>query len=86
MSKYPDAAHYDAMTADQPGVELPDDQKPVSKDALRARKNAIREGRLMAPARDTVEAAHAETVVTEAEVEVEVSAEAEVELGTPFAE
>lgn len=42
------AKDYDEMTD---GVELPDDPKPVSVDALRARKRAIRERRLSAPPR-----------------------------------
>lgn len=54
MSKAPDADHYDKMRG---GKELPDDPKPVSKAAIKARKNAIREGRLKAPARDTLAAA-----------------------------
>tara|TARA_R110000782_G_scaffold253743_1_gene341952 strand:- start:31808 stop:32065 length:258 start_codon:yes stop_codon:yes gene_type:complete len=40
-------------SADIP-FEHPDDPKPVSKDALRARKAAIRDGTLIAPARDTL--------------------------------
>jgi hypothetical protein len=41
--------HYDEMKA---GVEKPDDPKPVSADAMSARKRAIREGRLTAVPRD----------------------------------
>ena len=41
--------HYDRMTN---GFERPDDAKPVSDDAIRARKRAIAEGRLKAPPRD----------------------------------
>lgn len=46
-------ADYDAMDG---AVEHPDDAKPISIDALKARKRAIREGRLIAPARSTLPA------------------------------
>lgn len=50
------AAYYDGLKR---GVELPDDPKPCSKTALKARKRAIQDGRLRAPSRDEVEAAKA---------------------------
>lgn len=46
-------------------VEHPDTPKPVSKTALRARKDAIRSGALIAPARDTLERAIAAPVAEE---------------------
>lgn len=45
------AAYYDTIKR---GVELPGDPKPCSKTAIKARKTAIREGRLQAPSRDDV--------------------------------
>lgn len=58
------------------GFEHPNDPRPASEDALRARKAAIRDGTLYAPPRDEFEAAqrqaeadHAATAVREAERE-----------------
>lgn len=63
------------MTSDEIPFEHPDDKKPVSKEALRERKRAIREGRLIAPPRDEL----AEPVEPEVkpEVEPEVGSEGE---------
>lgn len=51
--------------------EHPDDPRPVSADALHARKVAIREGKTYAPPRDEFEAAVASAAAA-AGVEVEV--------------
>lgn len=65
------AAYYDTVKR---AVELPGDPKPCSKSAIKARKRAIREGRLRAPARDeVVRAMQAEPVVEPVEM-VEVPA------------
>ena len=64
------AAFYDNMKS---GVEYSDDPRPVSVDALRARKRAIREGRLKAIPADVIRAEEAEK---EAAKEAERYAEA----------
>lgn len=46
------AAYYDALEG---ATEHPDDPKPISTDAIRARKRAVREGRLTAVARDELD-------------------------------
>ena len=68
--KAPDAKFYDTLLG---GEESSDNPKPVSKDAIRARKNAIREGRLTVtqaePAPEPVAAPPEPTICAEAEVE-----------------
>lgn len=46
------AGEYEKATTGRPIVEHPDDPKPESKTALRARRVAIREGRCIARPRD----------------------------------
>jgi hypothetical protein len=40
------AEYYDSLTAENPGIERPGDVMPMSMTVLRARKRALREGRL----------------------------------------
>ena len=69
---------YNSMTTEKPGFEHPSDPKPMTRDALQARARAIREGRLDAPARDTLKrAAEADARAKLAEAEAKmVEAEA----------
>lgn len=73
MDKSQDAAYYDSMKR---GVELPDDPKPRNLTALKARKRAMREGRLLAPASSTLARAQAAEA---AEMAVVEAAQGEVE-------
>ena len=64
------------MTSDEIPVELPDDKKPTTKEALRARKLAIRNGTLIAPPRDEVEKAKQAEARAKAEADAEAAQEA----------
>lgn len=64
----PDVAHYEDM---KDGFEHPDDPKPITTQAIRARDVAIREGRLNAPPRD-------ECPPSDEEKKAKAKAEAEV--------
>lgn len=72
-----DAKHYEKMTVKKPGTEWPDDPKPTTATAIRARRDAINEGRLIAPPRDEAPRTKTQQKVADSDAESYAAADAE---------
>ena len=70
----PDVAHFENMVD---AVERPDDPRPVTDEAVRARKQAIRQGRLRSVSRDECPPTAAEQAALDAEAEEKAKTEAD---------
>jgi hypothetical protein len=66
-AKSHNSAYYEAMTVENPGEEKPGDVMPVSVQAIRARRRALAEGRLVRTAPVDWRADRSDAVVAKAE-------------------